>query len=135
MEKLTYKFRFETTNLDTADMQKKGWGRNYYLKNELFASYDMDYSIEKRKKTKLFVEGFGKAKRYYKEEVEVDWRETIYNVKVTIPKGMRWYIVTFKVKLTPKEAYLIGKSLEEGTLKQHFYNVSYKKVVKGEHGS
>ena len=128
----TYKFSFRCPNLDTKDIQNKTW-RAYYLEKELFTSYDMDYSIEKRKRMSQYSKGWGKNKVYFKKEVEIDWRETIYNVKVIISKHSSWPKVTFKVKLTPKEAYILGKAFE-GSWKPHFYDVTYKKVEKGQHG-
>lgn len=81
----------------------------------------------------LYSRGWGKNKIYFKKEVEVDWRNTIFNLKVVIPKDSTWPRITFKVKLTPKEAYILGKAFED-SWKPHFYRVSYKKVVKGQHG-
>ena len=130
MELYTYKFSVETSDLNTQEIQSKGW-RDYYLKNTFLTVYDMEYSIPKRKRMELFTKW--SKKHYYKKEVEIDWRDTIFNLKVIKIKKTNWYKITFKVKLTSKEAYILGKAFED-SWKIHFYNVSYKKVVKGQHG-
>lgn len=133
MELYTYKFSVECPEANTYYLQRKSW-QAYYLKKDFLTSYGMKYSIAKRKRMELYSKGWGRHKTYFKKEVSVDWRDTIFNIKVVIPKDRKaWPKITFKVKLTPKEAYLLGKAFEE-SWKPHFYNVSYKKVEKGQHG-
>lgn len=124
MEKLfKYKFSLVTFNPDTSELQSKAWGvRRYYLENYL----PNDYSISDRERVgKVWY--MGRSKRNPVIETEkIDWRWTIYNLKVIKIKSKRyWFKITFKVRLTPKEAFILGESLKE----MHS-DVSYKKVLK-----
>ena len=124
----TYKFSFTTFDPNTEYLQNKGW-KDWYLKKWL-SSYALDYDIPDRERMEDYVRGYGKFRTYFKKPVKIDWRETIFNLKVIkIKERNHWFKVTFKCKLTPKEAYIIGKALEEGL--RNFYNVTYKITKQG----
>lgn len=122
MEKYKYKFSLVVFNPDTSELQTKNWGmRRFYLEDWIPSC-----SIPDRERTgKVWYMGYSKRKPFIKTE-KIDWRWTIYNLKVIKIKSTRHnFKITFKVKLTPKEAFALGESL-----KYNVRNVSYKKVLK-----
>ena len=122
---MVYKFNILTTKhkIDTCWLQSKNKGqRNYALKKWL-TSYDLDYKIPEREKTELYKKGNTWIKKFDK----IDWRCTIYNLKLIKLKNSHLFKVTFKIKLSPREAYTIGKAISE---MDYTYNVTYEKVLK-----
>ena len=119
-----YKYRFKVfcQRVDVRDLQAKGYfDFGYYLEKQFLSSYDLN-NIKDRKMLKKHrhCDWVGKpyGKPFYKE-VDVDWRETVYNVKVERVNHpiSYWnspnFKVSFTVKLTPKEAYIVGKALKD----------------------
>ena len=128
MELNKYKFSFVSYNVDTNELQSKNWGmRRFYLEKWL-SSYDLNCSIPNRERTgKVWYMGRSRRKPVIETE-KIDWRWTIYNLKVIKIKSTNCgFKITFKVKLTPKEAFILGESLKK---MRYVENVSYKKVLK-----
>ena len=102
----------------------------YTLKDDILPGYLFNYEIPERTITGSFkknsyrhsIFGTGCGPTFHKE-VKVDWRDTIYNMKVekVRKKPGLYYKVSFSVQLTPKEAFIIGKELED-----RYYQVFYK---------
>lgn len=122
----TYKYSFVTFKLDTADLQSKCQGRrNYYLEKWLY-NYDLNYIPNRERTGKVWYMGYSKRKPFIESE-KIDWRWTIRNIKVTkIKHTNALFKVTFKVKLSSKEAFTVGEGL-----KRLFDQVSYKIVKQG----
>lgn len=132
METFKYKFSLVIFNPNTAELQSKYWGKKKYYLEDWLRTYELNYSISDRERVgKVWY--MGHSKRDFKIEKEkIDWRWTIYNIKVIGIKSMKHYFkISFKIRLTPKEAFILGKEL-----KTLAYNEEclYKKIVKGQHG-
>ena len=121
---IKYKFSFVSYYVDTNELQTKNWfRRNYYLERWLPSC-----SISYRERVgKVWYMGYSKRKPFIESE-KIDWRWTIYNFKVIKIKSTNCgFKITFKVRLTPKEAFTLGESLKK---MRYVENVSYKKVLK-----
>jgi len=113
-----YRFSFLLRTLDKYDIGRLKNRELYTLEHLLLNSYTLDYEISKR----VIMGSFKKEEGLFRhpcgpvihKETEIDWRETIYNVKVEKVKTSNYYSfkVSFSVKLTPKEAYTIGTELK-----------------------
>ena len=130
MEKYNkYKFSFVLFNPDTSELQSKNWGMKKFYLEDWLSSYELNYSISERERTgKVWYMGRSRRKPVIETE-KIDWRWTIYNIKVIGIKSKRHYFkITFKVKLTPKEAYILGESLKN--FDDFIEDVVYKKIDK-----
>ena len=124
METFKYKFSFVSYNVDTCELQTKNWGRRKFYLEDWLPSCSIPY----RERTgKVWYMGYSKRRPFIETE-KIDWRWTIYNLKVIkIKSARREFKITFKVRLTPKEAFTLGEYLKR---MRYIENVSYKKVLK-----
>lgn len=114
-----YKFSFLLRTLNKWEIGRLKYKESYTIEHKLLNGYTLDYEISKR----VIIGSFKKEEGLFRhpcgpviyKEIEVDWRETIYNVKVEKVKTSNHYSfkVSFSVKLTPKEAHTIGTTLKE----------------------
>ena len=128
----TYRFNIYELGhgIKTRDLQSKDKDYlKWYLEEDFLDNYTLRYNIPKREVTKrvAFCDALfnrvGPKKEYTKE---VKWYETIYNVKVEKINHAKPYWhnlkVSFSVKCTPKEAWIIGEAL-----KSMYGKVTYKR--------
>ena len=114
-------------SLDIHALQAKGYyDQVYYLENVFLE--DIEFPKRKVMRKVQPCDALYRPVGPYKwKEIEVDWRRTIYNIKVKSIKHRKQYgpryQVSFSVKLTSKEAYNLGKCLENND-----YDVTYKLI-------
>lgn len=115
--------------LNIRSLRAKGYYDQVYYLKEIFLE-DIDFPDRKVMRKVQPCDALYRPIGPYKwKEIEVDWRKTIYNIKVKRIKHAKptWYspryLVSFSVKLTSKEAYELGVTLEG-----RHYKVTYKPI-------